>query len=126
MRLMLVVLLLVCACAKKKSEDKTAAPPAPSEQAAPAPTDLPKAEGATPAVGGAPGSADPKATMPSDDGGEAKTRATMPSDDGGEAAKKACTKTEDCGANHDCCNGFCFKQGSPKHSIECKLPAGTP
>jgi hypothetical protein len=74
--------------------------------------------------------------MPSDDGGEAKTRAhmpsddggevkkPMPSDDGGEATKKACTQTSDCGANHDCCNGFCFKQGTAKHSIECKLPAG--
>jgi hypothetical protein len=124
MRLMIVVLvILACACAKKKSEDKSAAPPPATEQAAPAaPTELPKAEGG---VTGA-GSADPKATMPSDDGGEAKANMPkpMPADDGGEATKKACTQTSECGTNHDCCNGFCFKQGSPKHSIECKLPAG--
>jgi hypothetical protein len=87
-----------------------------------------------PTAGGAPGSADPAAKMPSDDGGETRAKMPsddggevkkpMPSDDGGEAVKKACTQTSECGANHDCCNGFCFKQGSPKHSIECKLPAG--
>ena len=137
MRLTIAVLLvLACACAKKKSEDKSAAPPA-AEQAAPA--ELPKAEGT-------PGTADPtampdpaggtNAKMPSDDGGEATPRARMPSDDGGEvkkpmpsddggeATKKACTKTPECGANHDCCNGFCFKQGTAQHAIECKLPAG--
>jgi len=137
-----IAALALGACAKKKSQDKAPAATEPAPTAAPA-TEPPKEQkegGATDGkldVGGAPGGGsqgETKAHMPSDDGGEAKARMPsddggevkkpMPSDDGGEAAKKACSKTEDCGAKHDCCNGFCFKQGTAKHSIECKLPAG--
>ena len=125
-----IAALALGACAKKKSQDKAPAATEPAPTAAPA-TEPPKEQkegGATDGkldVGGAPGGGsqgETKAHMPSDDGGEVKK--PMPSDDGGEAAKKACSKTEDCGAKHDCCNGFCFKQGTAKHSIECKLPAG--
>lgn len=145
--IVIAVVLLAGACAKKKSEDKAPAATEPSVPAAePVPaTDPPTEGGATTgtAPGGVGGSgpamgsgADTKAQMPADDGGEAKAKVKMPSDDGGEikkpmpsddggeAAKRACTQTADCGANHDCCNGFCFKQGTAKHSIECKLPSG--
>ena len=141
MRVGIIVLIVasLCGCAKKKSEDKSAAPPASSEPAPAAQDPAKTMPGEGAAVGGAPGSdgkgaAETRAKMPSDDGGEAKAKMPsddggevkkpMPSDDGGEATKKACTQTTDCSANHDCCNGFCFKQGTAKHSIECKLPAG--
>jgi hypothetical protein len=131
-----VIAIALGACAKKKEAANKELPPAadqaPANPTSTSPTGSMPGEGAAKgggdmsgsgsSIGNGSGSAEPRTRMPSDDGGEIAK--PMPSDDGGEATKHACTKAADCGDKQDCCNGFCYKQGTAKHAIECKLPSG--